>query len=193
MKKLLFATNNAHKVAEIQAAIGNQLSVISLQDAGINTEIPEPFNTLEENAAHKAAVIHEQAGVDCFSEDTGLEIEAIGGKPGVLSARYAGPGRSDDDNINRVLQELKTVVNRKARFRTVISLIWEGRTYSFEGICNGTILEARQGSGGFGYDPIFAPDGSVKSFGEMTMNEKNQYSHRKKAADQLVLFLQQQS
>ena len=193
MKKLLFATNNANKVAEIQAAIGNQIVVVSLRDAGIHTDIPEPFDTLEENAAHKAAFIHKLAGVDCFSEDTGLEIEALNRRPGVYSARYAGADRSDNENMNRVLQELNGVANRRARFRTVISLIWQGTTHRFEGICNGHILHAKQGSGGFGYDPIFTPDGSGKSFAEMDVNEKNQFSHRKKAAGQLVLFLQQQS
>lgn len=188
--KLLFATNNQHKISEIQSAVGTSVKVAGLKDSGINIDIPEPHDTLEKNASEKSSVIFALTGISCFSEDTGLEVEALNGEPGVKSARYAGTG-SADDNINKLLEKLRHQTNRKARFRTVISLIWKGTEFLFEGICNGTITGERKGEGGFGYDPVFVPDGSTKSFGEMTLEEKNKYSHRKKAADQLVLFLQQ--
>jgi XTP/dITP diphosphohydrolase len=189
--KLLFATNNQHKIEEIQAAVGASINIAGLKDSGINIDIPEPHDTLEKNASEKSSVIFALTGISCFSEDTGLEVEALNGEPGVKSARYAGTG-SSDDNINKLLEKLQHQSHRKARFRTVISLIWKGAEYLFEGVCNGTITEKRKGEGGFGYDPVFIPEGSTRSFGEMTPEEKNKYSHRKKAADQLVLFLQQQ-
>jgi XTP/dITP diphosphohydrolase len=189
--QLIFATNNQHKVEEIQAAIGHILEVISLKQAGINTDIPEPYDTLEENAQEKSRVIHRLTGRDCFSEDTGLETEALNGEPGVKSARYAGEGRSSEENIDKLLGRLGTTTNRSARFRTVISLVLDEKEYLFEGICAGTIIHERRGSQGFGYDPVFVPDGSNRTFGEMTMEEKTGFSHRKKAADKLVLFLQQ--
>ena len=187
---LLFATNNQHKVDEIQLAIGDKIQVKSLKNAGINIDIPEPHNTLEENAIEKSTTIFALTGTNCFSEDTGLEVSALNGEPGVRSARYAD-GRSSDENITKLLKNLHGVTDRSARFRTVISLIWKGKQYLFEGVCAGQILEQRHGDGGFGYDPVFIPDGGNKSFGEMTAEEKNYFSHRKKAADQLVLFLQQ--
>jgi XTP/dITP diphosphohydrolase len=187
---LLFATNNQHKVDEIQLAIGDKIQVKSLKNAGINIDIPEPHNTLEENAIEKSTTIFALTGTNCFSEDTGLEVSALKGEPGVRSARYAD-GRSSDENITKLLKNLHGVTDRSARFRTVISLIWKGKQYLFEGVCAGQILEQRHGDGGFGYDPVFIPDGGNKSFGEMTAEEKNYFSHRKKAADQLVLFLQQ--
>lgn len=190
MTKLLFATNNKHKIEEIQSAIGDIVQVIGLKDAGINIDIPEPHDTLEKNASEKSAVIHALTGLSCFSEDTGLEIEALNGEPGVRSARYAGEGRSSEDNIDKVLKGLEGKSNRKARFRTVISLIWKEKEYLFEGICQGEILHERKGAGGFGYDPVFGPEGSELSFGEMGIEQKNQFSHRKKAADKLVGFLQ---
>ena len=190
MTKLLFATNNKHKIEEIQSAIGDIVQVVGLKDAGIDIDIPEPHDTLEKNASEKSAVIHALTGLSCFSEDTGLEIEALNGEPGVRSARYAGEGRSSEENIDKVLKGLEGKSNRKARFRTVISLIWKEKEYLFEGICRGEILYERKGAGGFGYDPVFRPDGSELSFGEMGLEQKNQFSHRKKAADELVGFLQ---
>ena len=188
--KLLFATNNQHKIKEIQAATGNKIKVIGLKEAGIDIDIPEPHDTLEKNASEKSSSVFALSGISCFSEDTGLEVEALNGEPGVRSARYAGTG-SSDDNINKLLNNLRHKTNRKARFRTVISLIWKGTEHLFEGICEGIISHDRKGSEGFGYDPVFMPAGSTKTFGEMSLQEKNKYSHRKKAADQLVLFLQQ--
>lgn len=190
--ELIFATNNAHKVKEMQAAIGQSLKIISLAEAGITREIPEPHDTLEDNAREKARTIHQLTGKNCFSEDTGLETTALGGEPGVHSARYAGNDASFNDNINKLLDRLGAIPDRSARFRTVIALIWEGKEYLFEGICEGEITKERRGDEGFGYDPVFLPKGSTRSFGEMTLEEKNRYSHRRKAADKLVLFLQQQ-
>jgi XTP/dITP diphosphohydrolase len=186
---LIFATNNAHKVEEVQAAIGHQLEVISLKQAGIDIDIPEPHATLEANAKEKSSTIHRLTGGDCFSEDTGLEVDALNGEPGVKSARYAGDGRDFNSNIQKLLHKLEGQTNRKARFRTVISLIIDEKEHLFEGICEGRILTAPTGGQGFGYDPIFAPDGDTRSFAEMDMEEKNHYSHRRKAADKLVAFL----
>jgi XTP/dITP diphosphohydrolase len=189
--KLIFATNNEHKVEEIQAAIGHILEVISLSAAGIEKEIPEPYETLEENAQEKSRVIHQLTGENCFSEDTGLETEALNGGPGVKSARYAGENKDFAANIHKLLDRMGTTTNRTARFRTVISLILDNKEYLFEGICEGRITAEQRGRQGFGYDPVFIPDGADRTFAEMTMEEKNRFSHRKKAADKLVLFLQQ--
>ncbi len=189
---LIFATNNQHKIDELQAAVGQQLQLITLRQAGINIDIPEPFHTLRENAAEKSRVIHELTGKDCFSEDTGLEVDAIGGAPGVHSARYAGEGKSSGDNIDKLLGALAGLSERSARFHTVISLLLNGRSYFFEGICEGNILTSGKGIAGFGYDPVFVPLGSEKSFAEMSLEEKNIFSHRKKAADQLIRFLHTQ-
>jgi XTP/dITP diphosphohydrolase len=190
--KLIFATNNQHKVEEIQAAIGSQLQVVSLKQAGIDIDIPEPHDTLEANASEKSRTIHQLTGEHCFSEDTGLEVEALNGEPGVKSARYAGEDKAFDKNVEKLLSKLGNEENRKARFRTVISLIWEGREWLFEGICEGTITREPAGTGGFGYDPVFIPTNGDRTFAQMTMAEKNELSHRKKAADKLVLFLQEQ-
>ncbi|HEY8897314.1 MAG TPA: RdgB/HAM1 family non-canonical purine NTP pyrophosphatase [Niastella sp.] len=190
--KLIFATNNQHKVEEIQAAIGSQLEVVSLKQAGIDIDIPEPHDTLEANASEKSRTIHQLTGEHCFSEDTGLEVEALNGEPGVKSARYAGEDKAFDRNVEKLLSKLGNQENRKARFRTVISLIWEGREWLFEGICEGTITREPAGTGGFGYDPVFIPTNGDRTFAQMTMAEKNELSHRKKAADKLVLFLQEQ-
>ena len=191
MPKLLFATNNKHKIEEIQAAVGHHIQVIGLKDAGINIDIPEPHDTLEKNASEKSSTIYALTGLSCFSEDTGLEVDALNGQPGVRSARYAGTG-SSEDNIAKLLKDLQNESKRTARFRTVISLIWSGKEHLFTGICEGQILRQIKGHGGFGYDPVFMPSGSDKTFGEMPLEEKNSFSHRKKAADQLVLFLHQQ-
>lgn len=186
---LIFATNNEHKVKEIRSVIGPFFHIITLREAGIDIDIPEPHDTLEANATEKSQTIHRMTGQDCFSEDTGLEVEALNGEPGVKSARYAGDCRDFQQNIDKLLCKLGNNPNRKARFRTVISLILQGREYFFEGICEGTILEEQQGSKGFGYDPVFVPDGADKSFAEMSMEEKNKYSHRQKAVSQLIDFL----
>jgi XTP/dITP diphosphohydrolase len=190
---IIFATNNAHKVEEIQSAIGDSLEVISLRDAGIDIDIPEPHDTLEANATEKSSTIHRLTGGNCFSEDTGLEVTALNGEPGVKSARYAGEGRAFEKNIEKLLTRLAATSDRSARFRTVISLIWDGKEHFFEGICEGRILTAPDGESGFGYDPIFVPDGDTRSFARMTLEEKNRYSHRRKAADQLVAFLREAS
>jgi XTP/dITP diphosphohydrolase len=186
---LVFATNNENKVKEIRSVLGAGFSIITLQESGIDIDIPEPHDTLEANATEKSVTIYNMTGKDCFSEDTGLEIAALYGAPGVLSARYAGEQKSADDNISKVLQELNGKENRKASFRTIISLILGGKEYQFEGICPGTILTQRTGEKGFGYDPIFVPDGAGKAFAEMDTIEKNLYSHRAKAFHKLVNFL----
>lgn len=192
MTQLIFASNNPHKVKEIQSAIGNMINVISLKQAAIDIEIPEPYDTLESNASEKSKTIYRLTGKNCFSEDTGLEVEALNGRPGVKTARYAGEDADSEKNIEKLLSTLLPVNNRKARFRTVISLIYEGKEHLFEGICEGQIIDHKKGSGGFGYDPVFLPSGTNRTFAEMDMVEKNIFSHRKKAADRLVLFLQQQ-
>jgi XTP/dITP diphosphohydrolase len=189
MHTLLFATNNAHKVAEIQPLVPASIRVISLKDAGIDREIPEPYDTLEENAREKSRVILQLSGKDCFSEDTGLEVEALEGAPGVRSARYSGENATHEENINLLLKNMDGIKNRKARFRTVISLQWQGKEYQFEGICEGEIITERSGDQGFGYDPVFVPDGAAKTFGQMNKEEKAQYSHRAKAVGKLVAFL----
>ena len=188
--KLIFASNNPHKIEELKAFAGKEIEIISLKDAGIDIEIPEPHDTLEENASVKSGTIYKLTGNDCFSEDTGLEIEALNGEPGVKSARYAGDTRSFKDNIEKVLNKLAGEPNRNARFRAVISLIVDGKETQFQGICNGKIIDAPQGTEGFGYDPIFIPDGSNRSFAEMSVEEKNRFNHRTKAAAKLVAFLQ---
>ncbi len=189
MQSLIFATNNPNKVAEIKNVVGTHFNIITLREAGIDIDIPEPHDTLAANAVEKSSTIHRLTQQNCFSEDTGLEVAALNGQPGVLSARYAGANATSTENIHKLLRELGNNTHRKARFRTVISLILNKQTYFFEGICNGTITTAPSGEDGFGYDPIFIPDGSTKTFAQMTMDEKNQYSHRKKATAQLIQFL----
>lgn len=188
--KIIFATHNPYKVEEMQSAIGNAFEIISLKEAGIEDEIPEPFETLEKNASQKSKTIFQITGQNCFSEDTGLEVEALDGEPGVKSARFAGNEKSFDRNIDKLLGKLANISNLNARFRTILSLIWEGKEYLFEGVTEGTITRDKKGGYGFGYDPIFIPQGSKRTFAEMSLVEKNKYSHRKKAADKLVLFLQ---
>ena len=189
MHTLIFATNNRNKVAEIQSLVGPNFEIIPLKEAGIEIDIPEPHDQLEANALEKAMTIFNLTNQACFSEDTGLEIAALGGAPGVKSARYAGENSNPQANIDLVLSKMEGVENRTAQFRTVICLFWENQTYYFEGICKGKILNNMQGENGFGYDPIFMPDGASKSFANMTMAEKNQFSHRKKAVAQLFEFL----
>lgn len=187
--KLIFATNNQHKVDEIRSVIDKNLELITLQEAGIDIDIPEPYNTLKENASGKSRTIFDMTGINCFSEDTGLEVDSLGGEPGVKSARYAGDDRSFNANIEKLLSKLTDKTDRTARFRTVISLIIDGRETLFEGICEGSIIKEKRGEQGFGYDPVFIPAGAAKTFAEMTMQEKNQFSHRKKAVEKLVAFL----
>jgi XTP/dITP diphosphohydrolase len=194
MHTLIFATNNQHKVNEIQSLVGSDFKIIPLNDAGIDIDIPEPHDTLQENAFEKAITIFNITNQNCFSEDTGLEIMALNGAPGVKSARYAGEGRDFQANIDKVLFHLKDIENPTAQFRTVICLLWNDevnglQTHYFEGICKGHIAHEMQGEKGFGYDPIFIPEGSTKSFAEMSMDEKNTYSHRQKAVTQLFEFL----
>ncbi|MGI8582706.1 MAG: RdgB/HAM1 family non-canonical purine NTP pyrophosphatase [Chitinophagaceae bacterium] len=189
MHKLIFATNNKHKVDEIRSIPGLNYEIVSLKQAGIKIDIPEPYNTLEENATEKSTVIYKLTGMDCFSEDTGLEVEALQGEPGVKSARYAGQGKSFEKNIEKLLFKMQGVESRNAQFRTVLSLIVKGTEHKFEGICKGIILADKRGDGGFGYDPVFVPSGAQRTFAEMNMEEKNIFSHRKIAMDKLIGFL----
>ncbi len=189
MDTLIFATNNQHKVDEIRLVLGNRFKIKTLKEAGIDIDIPEPYDSLEANASEKSSVIHSLTHKNCFSEDTGLEVEALNGEPGVKSARYAGEGRNFENNIDKLLQNLKYHTNRNARFKTIISIILNGKEYIFEGICPGIISNDKKGSNGFGYDSIFIPYGSLKTFAEMTMEEKAAFSHRKKAMEKLVEFL----
>lgn len=192
MSTIIFATNNRHKAEEIRAVVGNKFEILTLQEAGIVIDIPEPYPTLEGNAIGKATAIANISGTNVFSEDTGLEVDALNGEPGVKSARYAGEGRDFQANIDKVLQQLAQHADRRARFRTVICLLWNGEQHLFEGACEGEIIDEPRGQSGFGYDPVFVPEGSIKTFAEMTMEEKNLYSHRRKATDQLVAFLSAQ-
>ncbi len=186
---LVFATNNQNKVTEIRLVLTDKFEITTLKEAGIDIDIPEPHDTLEANATEKSTTIHQLTQKNCFSEDTGLEVFSLGGAPGVKSARYAGEGRNFQDNINLLLENLTGIENRNAQFRTVISLIWQNKEYLFEGICEGVIVQLQKGFDGFGYDPIFVPNGAMKTFAEMTMIEKNTYSHRKKAMKKLIDFL----
>lgn len=188
--KLIFATNNEHKAEEIRFVTGKQFEILTLKEAGIDIDIPEPHETLEANALEKSKTIYGLTGINCFSEDTGLEVEALNGEPGVKSARYAGENKSFEKNIEKLLANMESVDNRKARFRAVLSLILEGREYLFEGVCRGHILRTPRGNGGFGYDPVFVPEGESRTFAEMSMEEKTRFSHRRKATDKLVAFLQ---
>jgi len=187
--KLIFATNNHHKAEEIHAILDNSFEILTLRDAGIHIDIPEPHDTLEANATEKSKTIYELTKTNCFSEDTGLEVKALNGEPGVKSARYAGDSRSFDKNIEKLLDNLKDKPDKTARFRTIISLIIDGKETLFEGICKGKIVNEKKGINGFGYDPVFIPDGADKTFGEMSMEEKIVFSHRKKATEKLVAFL----
>ena len=189
MHTIIFATNNANKVKEIRNQLGESFNIIPLKEAGIDIDIPEPHDTLEANATEKSATIFKLTNQPCFSEDTGLEIEALNNEPGVKSARYAGEGKDSNDNIDLVLKNMTGTTNRNARFRTVISLQLNGKEHLFEGICSGKILTERDGEKGFGYDPVFVPDGADTSFAQMTTEQKNLYSHRAKAVKQLIAFL----
>lgn len=189
--ELIIATNNPHKVKEIKASIPKHIKVLSLEEVGICEEIPEEQDTLEGNALQKARYIYEKYGKNCFADDTGLEVEALDNAPGVFSARYAGPACNAQDNIKKLLAELSGSTNRTARFRTVIALIIEGKEYLFEGEVKGEILHRRQGEGGFGYDPVFQPEGYENSFAAMSGDIKNQISHRGRAVQALLSFLKE--
>jgi XTP/dITP diphosphohydrolase len=187
--KLIFATNNQHKIDEIKNIIGDKFEILTLKEAGIAIDIPEPHDTLEENAREKSTTIYKITNTNCFSEDTGLEVDALNGEPGVKSARYAGEDKSFAGNIAKLLQKLGKSEKRAARFRTVISLLIDGKETRFEGVCEGAIGYEPKGTSGFGYDSIFIPKGESRTFAEMVMDEKNLYSHRKKATVKLLAFL----
>lgn len=192
MKKIVFASGNPNKVSEIAAVLAGEYEVLSLVDIGCTKEIPETGTKLQENAEIKARYVYNHFGIDCFADDTGLEIEALNGEPGVYSARYAGKKRDSLKNMEKVLRKLRGESNRKARFRTVICLIQSGRPFFFEGQVNGEILESPRGEQGFGYDPIFLPEGKKNSFAEMDAEEKNMISHRALAVQKLTEWLKGQ-
>ena len=187
--KIVFATNNLNKLREIKALMPSNIEIVGLSDIGCSEEIPETGNTLEANAFQKANYVKEHYGYDCFSDDSGLEIESLNGEPGVYSARYAGPEKNAQANMTKILNQLKGVKNRNAQFRTVIALILVGEKILFEGKAIGTISEKEQGEEGFGYDPIFIPENETRSFAQMTMKEKGEISHRGKAVKKLISFL----
>ena len=187
--KLVFATNNKHKLEELQAILGDQFTLLSLTDIECFDEIPEEQPTLEGNASQKAYYIYDKFGMNCFADDTGLEIKALNGEPGVYSARYAGEEKNSEANMKKVLEKLTKINEREARFRTVISLVIDGEEKQFEGIVNGEILTEKRGDSGFGYDPIFKPEGLDQSFAEMGLEDKNKISHRGRAVQKLVDYL----
>lgn len=188
--KIVFATNNSHKLSEVSAILGAEVQILSLADIGCHEDIPETADTLEGNALQKARFVHERYGMDVFADDTGLEVAALGGRPGVHTARYAFPDRNDTEaNTDKILGELEGVADRSARFRTVIALILGGREYLFEGVVEGEIATARRGTEGFGYDPVFVPEETGKTFAELGVEVKNQFSHRSCAVRKLVEFL----
>jgi len=187
--KLIFATNNLNKLKELQQLLGEKVELLSLKDINCNDEIPEDYETLEENATQKAEYIYKKYNVNCFADDTGLEIKSLNNEPGVYSARYAGVDKDAKANMKKVLTKLDGIEDRSARFRTVISLFLNDKEYQFEGIVDGNILKSERGTDGFGYDPIFEPEGYNVSFAEMEMSKKNKISHRGLAVQKLVQFL----
>ena len=187
--KLVFATNNSNKLSEIRSLVPDGIEILSLKEINCNEELPETNPTLQENALQKARYVFDNYGFNCFADDTGLEIDALGGEPGVYSARYAGEDCSAEDNMNKVLEKLEGEENRKAKFRTVIALIIDGKETLFEGECKGEITQTKSGVEGFGYDPIFIPNGYQLTFAEMNKVEKGAISHRGKAVKRLVSFL----
>ncbi|MEI6679563.1 MAG: non-canonical purine NTP diphosphatase [Mariniphaga sp.] len=189
MRKLVFATNNDHKLRELREILSAEFELLSLSDINCSDDIPETGITLEDNAAQKAFYIWDKYAIDCFADDTGLEIEALGNEPGVYSARYAGEERSAASNMRKVLEKMNNESNRKARFKCVISLVIDGIEKQFEGIVEGKILLKEQGAAGFGYDPVFMPDGFNQSFAEMPAEDKNRISHRGRAVMKLVNYL----
>lgn len=188
--KIVFATNNPNKLAEIRQLMPQGIEILSLKDINCLEELPETSDTLEDNAAQKAYYVYDNYGHNCFSDDTGLEIEVLDGRPGVYSARYAGPDCRAEENIQKILAEMKGEENRDASFRTIISLVIDGREFQFEGEVEGQIIPEKWGDQGFGYDPIFLPDGYEESFAQMTVEEKNIISHRGLAVKKLIQFLQ---
>lgn len=189
MEKLVFATNNAHKLSELRQIIGDRFELLSLGDIGCHDDIPETADTLEGNAMLKARWVKDRYGYDCFADDTGLEVDALGGQPGVYSARFAGPGHDSKANMNKLLSMLDGEENRDARFRTVIALIKDSETHLFEGIVDGEITKSPSGTDGFGYDPVFRPEGWEMTFAEATPDEKNAVSHRGRAVAKLIAYL----
>lgn len=189
MTSICFATNNEHKLAEVRAITGPDFRILSLQEIGCHTELPETGQTLEENSLQKAQYVFDTFNVPCFADDTGLEVEALKGAPGVFSARYAGEHKSSTDNIRLLLKNLEHVTHRRARFRTLITLVTTKDTHVFEGSVEGIILNEERGKGGFGYDPVFVPDGYTKTFSEMSPEEKNRISHRAIATRKLTAYL----
>ncbi|WP_108869835.1 non-canonical purine NTP diphosphatase [Aquimarina aquimarini] len=187
--KLVFATNNKNKLKEVQALVPSTIQIISLSDIGCNEDIPETSPTIEGNAKQKALYIKEHYGYDCFADDTGLEVEALDGAPGVYSARYAGEDKDAHANMDKLLKELEGKPSRKAQFKTVIALTTHGELKSFTGICKGTITESKKGEKGFGYDPVFLPDGYSQTFAELLLSEKNKIGHRGQAVQQLIEHL----
>jgi len=189
MIELVFATNNRHKLSEVQQMVGDKFKIIALSEIGCDEDVPETGDTLESNALQKARFIAEKYKCNVFADDTGLEVEALNGAPGVYSARYAGPERSAEMNMEKLLDELSDKTNRRARFRTVIALILNNREFVFDGIINGEIAHQKSGNEGFGYDPLFVPDGFSQTFAEMSASDKNRISHRGRATQKLVDFL----
>lgn len=187
--QLVFATNNHNKLKEVQSLIPQGITLLSLEDIGCHEEVPETQDTIEGNAKQKAAYIKKHYGHDCFADDTGLEVKVLNGAPGVYSARYAGEQRNSEDNIEKLLEDLKQQPDRNAQFKTVIALELHGKQYQFTGICKGEITQTKHGEKGFGYDPVFKPTGSSKTFAEMSLEKKNRIGHRGKAVNQLVGFL----
>lgn len=189
--QICFATNNKKKLEEVESALnGKPIQLQSLREIGCTEELPETGDTLQANALQKAQYVLENYSISCFADDTGLEVEALEGAPGVYSGRFAGEPRSDERNVNLLLEKLSGTLNRKARFRTVIALLLDGEKHLFEGVVEGTIADSRSGNGGFGYDPVFVPAGYQQTFAELSMEEKNAISHRGKAVAQLVSFLE---
>ena len=189
MIKLVFATNNENKIKEINALLTNSIKLLSLKDIGCHEDIPETANTIEGNAILKAKYVYEKYGYDCFADDTGLEINSLSGEPGVFSARYAGEEKNADKNMDKVLQKLALQKDRTAQFKTVVALVINGKTSTFEGIVEGEITSKKNGEDGFGYDPIFKPNGFKITFAEMPLSEKNKISHRGRAVKKLIDFL----
>lgn len=189
MLQLVFASNNKNKIKEIQQLVPSDIQILSLEDIGCDVDIPETADTIEGNAILKANYVTEHYGYNCFADDSGLEIDALNGEPGVYSARYAGSQRNDNDNMNKVLEKLQNETSRKANFKTVIALNMNGKQHLFTGIIKGEIIHEKRGTNGFGYDPIFVADGYQKTFAELSMEDKSTISHRGKAVKQLISFL----
>lgn len=188
--KIVFATNNAHKLSEVAQVVGEKFELVTLRECGITEDIPENEPTLEGNALAKARYVYSRTGLNCFADDTGLEVDALGGEPGVRSARYATDGHDDEANKRLLLERMQDVENRAAQFRTAVALIMDGEEYLFEGIVRGDIATEEHGEGGFGYDPLFFPEGGAKTFAEMSAEAKNEISHRGRAVRKLAEFLQ---